>query len=72
MICKMFFRHCRGVENIQDGIGLQSCLLIKDVSIFVGGMALAFYIHWKLTLALMTVLPVSVTLGAIHIWVRML
>ena len=42
------------------------------MSYFFGGMALALYTHWKLTLVLIAVLPISIMLGAIHVWVRMI
>lgn len=62
---------CRGIENIHDGIGHKECLLIEYITTFLGGVILAFLISWKLALAIMTMLPLIVILGAMDVKVRL-
>ena len=47
----------RGLENIQAGIGIQAGALIRDVSTFLVGIGLAFFINWKLAAVSFAILP---------------
>ena len=60
----------RGIENIQAGIGTQAGLVIRDLSIFVGGIFSAFIINWKLALVVFTLFPVLSLLGGLNLRVR--
>ena len=49
----------RGLENIQAGIGIQAGAIIRDVSTFLVGIVLAFFINWKLAAVSFAILPTN-------------
>ena len=57
----------RGIENIQAGIGTQTGVLIKDVTIFLVGIVWAFFINWKLAFVVFTLLPIVSVLGGLSV-----
>ena len=63
---------CRGIDNIQNGIGPQVGLFIRGVAVLLGGTVWAFVISWKLALVVATMLPVIAALTALNIRVRLL
>ena len=67
LLTKSCFFTYRGVENIQAGIGDQAGLMIRDVSIFLGGLLWALFINWKLTIVMFSLLPLVSVLSALNI-----
>lgn len=67
----LLYPACRGIENIQAGIGVQAGNFLKDITIFVIGIVWAFFISWKLALVLLTLFPIVSFLGGLSISVRL-
>ena len=68
--CLKSFFYNRSIENIQAGIGIQAGYLLRDVITFLFGIVWAFTISWKLTLAVLVLLPIVSVLGGLNISVQ--
>ena len=60
----------RGIDSIQEGIGIQLGNVLTDLSTFIIGIVLGFFINWKLTLSVVVLLPFLSFLAALSVAVR--
>ncbi|KAK6021852.1 hypothetical protein OSTOST_12468, partial [Ostertagia ostertagi] len=54
-----------GMERIKDGIGDKLGLILGAFGSFVGGNSLGFYLSWRMTLVMLTTVPLL--LGATQV-----
>ena len=66
----LFLKTCRSIENIQAGIGIQAGNMLREITTFLFGIVWAFTISWKLTLAVLVLLPIVSVLGGLNISVK--
>lgn len=52
------FLPCSDIEKIQAGIGDKVVVFLQYSSTFVAGFVIGFFINWKLTLVVATMLPI--------------
>ena len=52
------FLPCSDIEKIQAGIGDKVVVFLQYTSTFVAGFVIGFFINWKLTLVVATMLPI--------------
>ena len=56
---------CSDVEKIQAGIGDMLVLFINYITGFLGCVAIAFFVSWKMTLVMCSTLPCLVLMSVI-------
>ncbi len=62
---KIFIMLCRDVWNIENGIGDKLGTLIQWTATFVAGYTVGFISGWKLTLIMLSIMPIAIVAAAV-------